>query len=80
MREVRVERKYEERKLVDAILHIYPSDLFINQMLLSNTLTKRLNNSVVKEGKLLIEPDKREFNSEKEYNQAALEFIKTKLE
>lgn len=67
---VEIEKRFNGRKLTDAILHIYPSESFVNTMITNNRLTKRTQEVMLtKENTLLIEPIASEFSSEREYQQ-----------
>ena len=65
---VEIEKRFNGRKLTDAILHIYPSESFVSTMITNNRLTKRTQDALLtKENTLLIEPIASEFSSEREY-------------
>ena len=44
---VEVDKKYDGRKIVDAIIHIYPTDEFISEMIENNKLRKRVDQYVL---------------------------------
>jgi len=46
MHEVEVDRTIVDRKIVDAIIHIYPTDSFIETMIQNNKLTKRTKEAI----------------------------------
>lgn len=57
VKEVVVDRRFDGRKIVDAILHIHPSDSFIETMIENNKLTKRANDTFIDSDKRLqVEP------------------------
>ena len=60
-----VDKKLDGRKIVDAILHIYPSDSFIETMIENNKLTKRAKNAFIdSQNKLLVEPQRSDYATE----------------
>ena len=71
-----VDKKYDGRKIVDAILNIYPSDRFINTMIENNKLTKRTNNAFFdNNASLLIEPIRSDFATEAEFKKEQTKFL-----
>lgn len=52
-----VEKKYNGKKITDAILHIYPSSVFIETMIENNKLSRRVKEPLIThDQKALIEP------------------------
>lgn len=52
-----VDKKYNGKKITDAILHIYPSSIFINTMIENNKLTRRVKEPlIIDDQNALIEP------------------------
>ena len=70
-----VEKKYEGRKIVDAIFNIYPTKEFISMMIENNKATKRKNEVIIdREGSLLIEPMQSDFVISAEFQKAKREY------
>ena len=70
-----VEKKYEGRKVVDAIFNIYPTKEFISMMIENNKATKRKNEVIIdREGSLLIEPMQSDFVISAEFQKAKREY------
>ena len=65
--EVVIEKKFDGRKIVDAILHIHPSQDFINTMIENNQLTKRTEKAFLVDDTLMIEPLASESDSNGDY-------------
>jgi len=67
-----VDKKFEGRKIVDAILHIYPTLHFVSTMIENNTVTKRTRSSFLDQGsgKLFVEPIRSDYSSSFEYERA----------
>ena len=52
-----VDKKYNGKKITDAILHIYPSSTFISTMIENNKLTRRVKEPlIIDDQNALIEP------------------------
>lgn len=72
---VEIEKKYEGRKIIDAIFKIYPTKDFISMMIENNKATKRTNEVIIDgEGNPLIEPMQSDFESSSEYQNAKREY------
>ena len=72
---VEIEKKYEGRKIIDAIFKIYPTKDFISMMIENNKATKRTNEVIINgEGKPLVEPMQSDFGSSSEYQNAKREY------
>ncbi len=72
---VEVEKKYQGRRIVDAILHIYPTDKFIDIMIANNIATKRTKEAIFdNDNKPIIEPMQTDFESSAKYQQAKREY------
>lgn len=71
-----VDKKFEGRKIVDAILHIYPTTEFVGIMIENNKATKRTKTPLLDEesGKPLVEPMRSDFHSSSEYQRAKHEY------
>lgn len=70
-----VEKKYNGKKITDAILHIYPSSTFINTMIESNKLWRRVKEPLmIDDHTALIEPIPWEFETEREYQKARTDY------
>ena len=71
-----VEKKLDGRKIIDAILHIYPTSEFVSTMIENNKATKRTKAPLLDEesGKPLIEPMRSDFSSSSEYQRAKHEY------
>lgn len=68
---VEVEKKLQGRKILDAILHIHPSDSFIQTMIANNRLTKRTQDALIlDEHTALIEPLPSDYDNERDYRKA----------
>ena len=65
--DVVIEKKFDGRKIVDAILHIHPSQDFINTMIENNQLTKRTEKAFLVDDTLMIEPLASESDSNGDY-------------
>lgn len=74
-----VEKKYSGKKITDAILHIYPSSVFIETMIENNKLSRRVKDPLmIDDHTALIEPIPWEFETEREYQQARKNYYVTK--
>ena len=72
---VEIEKRFEGRKLVDAIFKIYPTKDFISMMIENNKATKRTSEVIIDgEGNPLIEPMQSDFKSSSEYQNAKREY------
>ena len=72
---IEIEKKYEGRKIIDAIFKIYPTKEFIGTMIENNKATKRANEVIIDgEGNPLIEPMQSDFESSSEYQNAKREY------
>ena len=71
-----IDKKFEGRKIVDAILHIYPSNEFVKIMIENNKITKRAKEPLFDEtsGRPLIEPIRANYPSNFSYKQAKNEY------
>lgn len=68
---VEVEKKLQGRKILDAILHIHPSDSFIQTMIANNRLTKRTQDALILDDHTaLIEPLPSDYDNERDYRKA----------
>ena len=68
---IEVEKKFEGRKITDAILHIYPTASFIQTMIENNKVTKRTQEVFPDEhGKILVNPMRSDFDSDTDYKEA----------
>ncbi len=67
IREIVVEKRFDGRKIVDAILHIHLSQDFINTMIENNQLTKRTERAFMLNDNLMIEPLANEAESNGDY-------------
>jgi len=67
-----LEKKYEGRKLIGAIVHIFASDSFIQTMIDNNALTKRTATPLLVEetGEIMLEPVRSQYPSSSEYQKA----------
>lgn len=74
-----VDKKYSGKKIIDAILHIYPSSFFIETMIENNKLTRRVKEPlIIDEKNALIEPIPWEFETEREYQKARQDYYVAK--
>lgn len=72
---VEIEKKFEGRRLIDAIFKIYPTKEFISIMIENNKAKKRTNEVIIDgEGNPLIEPMQSDFESNSEYLNAKREY------
>lgn len=64
--------KKEGRKIVGAVFHIYPSEVFVQSMIEANKLNKRAKNALVSSDQehVLIEPLEQEYASHTDYLEA----------
>ncbi|WP_125780985.1 hypothetical protein [Pseudoalteromonas rubra] len=60
---VEVKRKLQGRRIVDAILNIYPSKAFITTMIENNQLTKRTEKAFIADDSIKLEPMPFEYHS-----------------
>ncbi|QUI62498.1 hypothetical protein GSF04_08205 [Pseudoalteromonas sp. A22] len=60
---VEIKKKYEGRKIIDAILNIYPSKQFISTMIENNQLTKRTEKAFIADESVKVEPMAFEYDS-----------------
>ena len=72
---VEIEKKFEGRRLIDAIFKIYPTKEFISIMIENNKAKKRTSEVIIDgEGNPLIEPMQSDFESSSEYQNAKREY------
>ncbi|GFO77871.1 hypothetical protein BPLS_P6583 [Bathymodiolus platifrons methanotrophic gill symbiont] len=75
VKRVEVDKKFEGRKLVDAILHIYATSEFSSMMIENNKMTKRTKEAILdQEGSPLIEPMQVDYSSSAEFHKAKREY------
>ena len=75
VQKVEIEKRYEGRKVVDAIFKIYPTKNFICMMIENNKATKRTNEVIIDaDGKPLIEPMPSDCASRSEYHHSKMEY------
>lgn len=67
------------RKVVDKMLYIFPSDYFVDSVINSNLIGKRVENHIVThQGELLLEPNREDYPTETAYKQALKEYGKNR--
>ncbi len=72
---VEVEKKYEGRKIVDAVFKIFPTKDFTSIMIENNKATKRTKEMIIDgEGIPIIEPMQSDFGSNSEFQKAKREY------
>ncbi len=72
---VEVEKKYQGRKIIDAIFNIYPTKDFISIMIENNKITKRTKDPILDDsGKPLIKPIQTDFKSNAEFMKSKREY------
>jgi hypothetical protein len=72
---VDIDKKFEGRKLIDAILHIHATSEFSSMMIENNKMTKRTKEAILdQEGSPLIEPMQADYSSSAEFHKAKREY------
>ena len=70
-----IDKKFDGKKIIDAILYIYPTSEFIKIIIENNKATKRTKSpSLDKNGKPIIEPMRSDFETNFRYNNAKHEY------
>lgn len=73
---VKVDLKKDGRKIVDATFYIYPSEAFVQSVISSNKLRKRVDEALIDQDQLelVLEPLESDFATAKEYQEAKKAF------